>query len=297
MHKGIYFKKGMRVLIQGATGKEGQRALSFMKNYYTNVVAGVTPKKGGQKVDGVPVFNTVKEAIDAVGYIDISSIYVPALAVKSAVTESVESGIKFINIMAESIPYKDLAYITSLCENNNVELLGPGSLGILVVDEGRIGMIGGINPKTVYKRGNTSVISRSGGMANEIAHHLLNRSIGIRSVIHLGSEISSGSTLVKQIRQLYDDEETDTIMIFEEVTNNNLSELLKFFTEEKIKKLIKLNLVGVAQDIMPKGVPFGHVDSLTKKDDKLLDDIEALKKVGIDIVDSYERFADATISK
>ena len=274
--------KNKKIIIQGITGREGQRALEFMQNYHTQVIAGVTPGKGGQDVNGIPVFNSIKEVNKK---IDISSIYVPAFAAMAAIQEAVKNKIKFIHCLTEGIPYQDLSKIIQLCQQNKVQLLGPGSLGHLIVNQGRLGMLGGDNPDKIYFPGSISIISRSGGMINEIAHYLAKNKIGLRQVIHLGSEIISGSSLAQYLKLLYTDRKTKKIIIFDELTHNGLDELLNI----KPQKPIILNLVGSSQSIMPSGVPFGHVDSLLKKDNQSLNQkINQLTKQGFILANSYE---------
>ena len=289
------FQKGVKVIVAGATGREGVRAVEFMNSYGTNVVAGVTPGKGGQSVEGTPIFNTVKEAIDSVGPVSISSMYVPALSVVSAVKEAVEAGISNIHILTEGVPVRDLAYIKKLCNDNNVSLLGPGSMGVLIVGVGRVGMIGGVNPSDVYLNGKVSVISRSGGMANEIAHYLSLRSIGLRAVIHIGSEPIVGTRLVDQVKTFFDDVGTNTIVIFEEVSSSDLLGLAVFLKENGLKKRIMINLVGTSEAIIPDGAPFGHIDALVKGDigERELN-IKTLMDLGVEVVDSYEEFVGVT---
>ena len=139
--------RNKKIIIQGITGREGQRALQFMQNYNTQVIAGVTPGKGGQEVNGIPVFNSIKEINKK---IDISSIYVPAFAAKTAIQEAVKNDIKYVHCLTEGIPYQDLSEVVSLCNKKKVQLLGPGSIGHLIVDHGRIGMLGGDKPQKTY---------------------------------------------------------------------------------------------------------------------------------------------------
>jgi len=287
----FYFKKEDRIVVQGATGREGQRAIAFMKDYYTNVVAGVTPGKGGQEVLGVPIFNSVQAAVDAVGPVDISSLYVPPAAIKAAVSEAISAGVRFVHLIAESIPYQDLAWIRNFCVVNQVTFLGPGSLGVLVVDEGRVGFLGGDKPATIYRSGTVSLISRSGGMANEIAYYFLYHGVGLRILVHLGSELIAGLSLVEQIKILEADKKTKTIAVFEEVINNNLQALADFCQTRDQTKRIVICLSGQAQSIMPAGVSFGHAENLIKQQDNLLErNIDRLKKAGVIIINSYQDF-------
>src|SRR3989338_508799 len=216
------FKTNAKILVQGATGREGQRAIEFMKNYGTNVVAGVTPGKGGQEVLGVPIFNSIKEALGKVGPVDAVSTYVPPPACLSAIKEVIESEIPFIHLITDGVPYQDLASMVKLCRDNNVQFLGPGSLGVLTIGQGRVGFLGGTDPKKDYQAGEVSIISRSGGMTNEVAHYLNQYGIGLRTMIHLGSDKISGANVGEAINALSQDKQTKIIVVFEEIVNNDL---------------------------------------------------------------------------
>ena len=279
----------MRVLVQGATGREGQRAIAFMRQYGTEVVAGVTPGKGGQEVAGVPVFNSVREALRAVGKIGAASQYVPPFAVAAAVAEAAEAGIPFVHVLTEGVPLKDLAQCVASCRQRGVRLLGPGSLGMLVVGEGRIGMLGGLDPRA-YPSGTTSVISRSGGMANEIARYLAEKGNGLRAVVHLGAEPIAGASLTDALEMLISDPGTARIVVFEEQAGADSTLLFDFGSRPAVSKPVLLSLVGVSSSALPEGAPFGHADALLGHAARPPDP-DALRRAGIMLVDSYEAFA------
>ena len=281
----------MRVLIQGITGREGQRALEFMRRSGTDVPAGVTPGKGGQDVDGVPVFESIAEALDAVGPVDAVSMYVPARAVLPAAREAIEQGVPLIHILAEGMPARDKAELFARAEASGVSLLGPGSLGVLTLGEGRVGMVGGENPSATYKPGGTSIISRSGGMVNEIAHYLAQCGQGFRTMVHLGEEIVPGSTLIRELERLMGDQKTERVVIFDETTGPPASfrALASYASEKKLDKPVVMTLAGSSQSIMPAGIPFGHTEALAKKEGgELADIMNMLRGAGISVVDSYE---------
>jgi succinyl-CoA synthetase alpha subunit len=283
----------MRVLIQGITGREGLRAAEFMLRSGTEIVAGVTPGKGEQEVAGVPVFNSVAEAVRAVGSVDATSIYVPAKAVLPAALEAIASGIKLIHILAEGMPMRDKVALYAHAEREGVSLLGPGSLGVLWVGVARLGMIGGPDPNASYHPGNVSIMSRSGGMVNEIAHYLSLKGLRFRTMIHLGEEIVPGSTLVRELAKLLDDPETERILIFDEVTGPPASfcALAEYATSKGLQKPVMMTLAGLAEHIMPAGVPFGHAEVLLKKAGEEIVDLRTmLRDAGIEMVTSYEQF-------
>lgn len=284
--------KQARVLVQGATGREGTRAVDFMKRYHTNVVAGVTPGKGGQEVAGVPIFDTVREAVSTIPTIEATSLYVPPSAALPATRDALDVGIRFVHVLTEGIPLRDIASMIALCKEKGALLLGPGSLGILVEGIGRIGMLGGIDPQSTLVPGSTSVICRSGGMTNEIMQYLCQQGTGIRIALHLGSEINAGTSLVEAITLLEDDEKTGDIIVFEEITHADLADLVALYEGHLVHKPVTITLVGQSLSLMPPGASFGHLDSLLHRDDTLLfRNIAALKQLGVKFIDSYEDYA------
>lgn len=288
-----YYTPALRMIVQGATGTEGRRAVEFMKSYGTNVVAGVTPGKGGQQVSGVPIFNSIAEVVSEVGPIGGTSLYVPPAANKAAVTEAVNSGIKFVHILTEGTPRKDLAHLVALCEQKGVLLLGPGSLGIIVTDVNRIGMIGGPNPKEMYTKGSISIISRSGGMANEIVHFVSQHGHGVRAVVHLGAEKSTGVSLVEQLTTFLGDSETETIVIFEEIMHHDLTALYNFAQQESASKPIFLIVAGTSFTRVPADRPFGHFENLLNSNStRLFKSFEDLQRIfhvrGITVLNHYD---------
>src|SRR3989338_1491814 len=139
----ILLQENTKVLIQGMTGKEGQKAARAMIEYGTSVLCGVTPGKGGQEVETKPVFNSVKEAFAQFPEISVSVIYVPPFAAKAAVLEAIEAGVALINIFVERMPIQDTAYCLAAARERNIRILGPSSLGCMVPGVARIGVIGG----------------------------------------------------------------------------------------------------------------------------------------------------------
>src|SRR5437867_2523453 len=139
----ILIDQSKRVLVQGITGREGRARTALMKNFSTRVVAGVTPGKAGENVDGVPVFNTMRDAISGVGQIDVSVIFVPAAMVKSAAIEAIEAGVKFLVVVPDRVPVWDAMEIFAAAKSNGATFLGPNTLGCLSPGRGLLGMIGG----------------------------------------------------------------------------------------------------------------------------------------------------------
>lgn len=159
----ILIDQNTKVLVQGITGKEGTKAAEQMISYGTKVLAGVTPGKGGQEVLGVPVFNTVSEALKNFPEINTSSIAVPAAFAKSAMLEAIENKIPLVHVLTEHIPIADTALCYSIAREKGIVLVGPSSIGIISPEKAKLGSIGGSDPDFSYQKGEVGVISKSGG--------------------------------------------------------------------------------------------------------------------------------------
>src|SRR3989442_15654569 len=173
----ILIDETKRVLVQGITGREGRARTKLMREYGTNVVAGVTPGKAGQTVLGVPVFNTPQEAVKALGKIDISVLFVPAAGVKEAAISAIDAGIKLTVLVPDRVPVWDAMEITTAAEANGATFLGPNTLGVLSPGKGVVGMIGGRaeSARQRVKTGNSKsvcVVSRSGGVGSNTGYYL-----------------------------------------------------------------------------------------------------------------------------
>src|SRR4051812_41130912 len=169
-----------RVIVQGITGREGMARTRLMQGYHTQVVAGVTPGKGGTDVEGVPVFDTVRAAWDATGTIDISVIFVPAVLVKDAALEALDAGVKLLVIVPDRVPIYDVLEIDAAAKLADAHFVGPNTLGVLSPDQGVLGMMGGraASARDWFFPGPVGVTSRSGGITTSIAYYLAQAGIG-----------------------------------------------------------------------------------------------------------------------
>src|SRR5438876_1708886 len=189
----ILIDETKRVLVQGITGREGQARTHLMRAYGTNVVAGVTPGKGGQTVLRVPVFNTPEEAVKALGKIDISVLFVPAGGVKGAAIAAIDAGIKLTVLVPDRVPVWDAMEIAAAAKANGATFLGPNTLGALSPGKGVVGMIGGRaeSARQWFKPGNpkgVGVISRSGGMASSAGYYLGQAGVRLSTIVHIGGD-------------------------------------------------------------------------------------------------------------
>lgn len=256
-------KKKARLIGQGLTGTEGARALPRMTSYGTRIVAGVTPGKGGQEVEGIPVFNTIKEAIEAVGEVDGTVQFVPPLFVKGAVKEAIEAGLKFVLISAEKVPTSDEAYMYALAKENNASIIGPNSVGLLSTHNRlRLGLIGGAKPDEVFVPGEVAIVSKSGSMTAEIGLHLKNNGLGTSWAVGIGGDIVEGTDFVDFLLELENDPETKASVIFGELGGTYEEKVGQMVKEGKIKKPVVALIAGDFTMQLPNEVQFGHAGAI-----------------------------------
>lgn len=285
----IFINEKTRLLIQGITGKEGQRAVMAARNYGTKVVAGVTPGKGGQEVEGVPVYDTVAEAKAKHPEINTSAIYVPPFAAKDAVLEALSHDIKLINIMTERIPIADTAYYLAAAREAKARIIGPSSLGVISTGKGRVGVAGGDKPEDIYMPGHVGVISRSGGMTNEVSWQLRQNNIGITTAVHIGGDMLMGTSYANALEAFEGDSETKAVVIFGEMGGRYEFDIVDLVKSKKFTKPLAIFIGGKFGAQLPEGMTIGHAGAIIEKGKGSVESKEAaLKNVGVLVAESYE---------
>lgn len=276
------------VLVQGITGKEGTRSASAMLNYGTNVICGVTPGKGGLIVSGIPVYNSVSEAIKAHPDINASVIYVPPSKAKSAMLEAVEAGVPLIVTVTERVPIKDTAECLSKAKKRGIEILGPSSVGMISPGYGRLGMIGGEDPEKIYMKGPIGVISRSGGMTNEISWMLHCANLGQSTSLAIGGDYLIGLSYADLLQKFQNDPETLGVVIFGEVGGDYELEIVDIIKKGLYSKPLAIFIGGRFAKNLPEGVPIGHAGALIERGRGTVSEKEAaLRSVGARIAENY----------
>lgn len=260
-------------LIQGITGKEGQRVLSWMQKAGAKVVAGVTPAKGGQSIEGIPVYDSVAKAVFEHPNINFTSIYVPPKFVLGATKEAIEAKIPQIHIIAEGVPTRDSAIIIELAREAGVRIIGPSSIGIASPGKSVVGSLSGSLIEESQKqmlapsdRGGVAVISKSGGMANTIASTLTNAGIPQTTVIGIGGDRLIGTTFADLVPDIEADSETKATVIIGEFGGSyeeDLAEAL-LLHQHKPKPIIAF-ISGIFAETLPQGVAFGHAGAIVSK--------------------------------
>lgn len=251
-----------RFIGQGITGFEGSRALPRMLRYGTKIVAGVTPGKGGQVLEGVAIFNSVKEAIASVGAVDGSVLFTPPMRTLQATQEALEADIKFILIGAEKVPTKDEAIMLTLARKKHASILGPNSVGLVnPAKKLKLGFIA-VAKDEVFVPGDIAVISKSGSMTAEISLHLKNNGFGVSWAAGVGGDIIPGSDFSDFLLELENDVQTKLSVIFGELGGTLEEKVAKLKKEGRISKPVIAFIAGDFTLKLPQQVQFGHAGAI-----------------------------------
>lgn len=257
----ILINKSTRILIQGITGGQARSDLRGSLDYGAEIVAGVTPGKGGESIHGVPVYDTVRRAV-AEHPVDASVIYVPPLMTKNAVLEAIEAGIKLLLVTAEYVPVHDINYIVAAARSAGVSLIGCNTNGIVSPGKSRLGGIGGPIPDEIYLPGSIGVCSRSGGMTAEISLALMEAKLGISTCVSMGGDAVTGLRMADYLILFEDDPETNGIVIFGEPGTTHEQDVAQLVSIGRVKKPVVALISGVFQEQYPKGRSFGHAAAM-----------------------------------
>lgn len=282
----ILINKNTKVLIQGITGNEGSRACKEMRAYGTAVVAGVTPGKGGQNVENVPVYNTVLEALAAHPDINTSLITVPAPFAKDAALEAIDARIPLIDMLTEHVPTQDAAYIIAAARRAGTRIVGPSSVGIISPGLGKIGSIGSGGMKNVFTPGPIGVISKSGGMTAEISATLTRAKLGQSTVIGIGGDAIIGSDFVDLLKLFQEDPETKAVVLFGEVGGTYEERAAEFVKRGGLTKPLVALVAGKFTETLPQGTVLGHAGAIVSRGrGSYASKVKALRGAGIMVAD------------
>jgi succinyl-CoA synthetase alpha subunit len=210
---GILVDSSTRVIVQGITGREGAFHTKLMLDYGTKIVAGTSPGKRGMYVHGVPVYNTIEEAIREQGFIDASIVFVPARFAPDAVYEAVDSGLKTVVVITEGIPLHDELKFINYARKKGVVIVGPNTPGLLTVGECKLGIM----PGHVFKRGSIGLVSRSGTLTYEIARELGKQGFGVSTVVGLGGDPVTGLDFIDVYDMFLRDQGTEAVVLVGEI--------------------------------------------------------------------------------
>lgn len=292
----LILEPSTRILIQGITGKEGQRGLEFMKHAGSHVVAGVTPGKGGEVVDGVPVYSTVAEALSAHPQITATSLFVPPKFVLSAVKEALETGLKVIHIFAEGVPLLDTSQALELAAQHQARIIGPSSIGLYIPGKVKLGSLGGTDLESflpVTNQPGVAVLSKSGGLAKEIAAMLTRAQIPQSLALGIGGDQLIGTSFADMIPDLTNDQNTGAVVIMGEIGGSYEEDLAEAIKQHHFTKPVVAFISGLFAETLPQGVSFGHAGAIVSKSvGTRQGKIKALQGAGVIIVETPTQIPD-----
>jgi len=274
----ILLDKKTRVVVQGITGSEGSFHTKQMIEYGTNVVAGVTPGKGGTTFDNVPIFNTVKDAVEKTKA-DASVIFVPPAFAADAILEAAFSGVKLVICMTEGIPAKDMIDVFNAIKDKDVRLIGPNCPGVISPGKAKIGIM----PGFIHLKGKVGVVSRSGTLTYEAVKQLSDLKIGQSTCVGIGGDPVVGSQFIDIIKLFNEDPDTEGIVMIGEIGGSAEETAAAY-----VKKYVKKPVVGfIAGRTAPPGRRMGHAGAIISGGKgTAAEKMETMRKAGIKVVES-----------
>ena len=275
---GIIIDENTRAIVQGITGTQGSFHTKLMLEYGTKVVAGVTPGKGGTEVHGVPVYDTVKEAVEEYEA-NASIIFVPAPFAADAALEAIENGLKTIVIITEHIPIKDAVEVMARAKERNVTVIGPNTPGIITPDKCKLGIM----PAHIFKPGIIGIASRSGTLTYEIAASLTRAGFGQSTCLGLGGDPIVGLNFIDALEMFRRDEQTRAVVLIGEIGGNLEEIAAEYIVKEAYPKPV---VAFVAGKTAPPGKRMGHAGAIIMgRAGTAQSKIEAFRKAGVPVAD------------
>ncbi|MFC5683520.1 succinate--CoA ligase subunit alpha [Flavobacterium sp. MAHUQ-51] len=275
----VLVNKDSKIIVQGFTGSEGTFHASQMIEYGTNVVGGVTPGKGGTTHLDLPVFNTVKDAVEQAGA-DTSIIFVPPAFAADAIMEAADAGIKVIIAITEGIPVADMIHANDYVKKRNARLIGPNCPGIITPGEAKVGIM----PGFVFKKGTIGIVSKSGTLTYEAADQVVKQGLGITTAIGIGGDPIIGTTTKEAVELLMNDPETEAIIMIGEIGGQLEADAAKWIKADGNRKPV----IGfIAGETAPAGRTMGHAGAIVGgSDDTAAAKKRIMRENGIHVVDS-----------
>lgn len=291
----ILIDEKMRVVVQGITGREGTVRAKLMKEYGTNVVAGVTPGRKGEIVHGIPVYDTVEEANEREGPLEVSVIFIPAAFVKEAALEAFAAGVGLAVIVPDRVPVFDVLEIAKAAQVKGARFVGPNTLGLVSPGKAVLGMIGGRaeSARDWFKPGVVGVTSRSGGITSAISYYLGKAGVGQSTIIHVGGDAVVGTPHPDVVELFEKDEDTKAVVMFGEIGTSQEERVADLIEEGRFTKPLIAFVGGAAAK---SGTRFSHAGAIIEGSRGTHEGkVERLREVGAHVVDDFHDIPKATM--
>lgn len=278
-----------RLLVQGITGREGAFHTLQMKEYGTNIVGGVTPGKGGEWVHGVPVFDTVKEAVNATEA-DTSIIYVPARFAADAIMEAADANIGLIVCITEGIPVLDMIRVQSILKQTKARLIGPNCPGLITPGQAKVGIMSG----DIHKPGSVGLVSRSGTLTYEVVQALTDKGVGQSTAVGIGGDPIIGSNFIDILTLFESDPLTNQVVLIGEIGGTDEQKAARFIAEKMTKPVTAF----IAGRTAPPGKRMGHAGAIIEGGEGTAEEkIKAFEAVGVKVAELPEEVADIIVGR
>ncbi|WP_320111540.1 succinate--CoA ligase subunit alpha [Draconibacterium orientale] len=249
----ILINKDTKVIVQGITGRDGAFHTAKMKAYGTNIVGGTSPGKAGQEVEGVPVFNSVEDAVKATGA-NASVIFVPAAFAADAIMEASYAGIELVVCITEHVPVQDMIKVTPVLKKHGTKLIGANCPGLITPDECLIGIL----PAMIFKKGNVGLISRSGTLTYEVVNMLTESGLGQTTCVGIGGDAVSGLYFIDLLEMYENDPATEAVVLIGEIGGDAEEQAARFIKEKMTKPVVAF----IAGQSAPPGKRMGHAGAI-----------------------------------
>jgi succinyl-CoA synthetase alpha subunit len=281
----ILVDKNTRLLVQGITGREGEFHTRQMIEYGTKVVGGVTPGRGGERIAGVPVFNTVQDAVKATGA-NVAISYVPAAFAPDTIVEAADAGLPLVVCITEGIPTLDMVKVYAYLKSRGTRLIGPNCPGLLTPGEAKVGIM----PGHIGKKGPVGVVSRSGTLTYEVVWALTSRGLGQTTCVGIGGDPIIGTSFVDVLALFEDDAETQAVVLIGEIGGTDEEQAAAFVKTKMTKPVVAF----IAGRTAPEGKRMGHAGAIISGGKGTAAEKEAtLQAAGVTVVKSPQEFGPA----
>ncbi len=271
----ILINKDTKLIVQGITGRDGAFHASKMKAYGTNIVGGISPGKGGTEVEGVPVFNTVEEAVKATGA-NASVIFVPAPFAGDAILEASYGGVELVVCITEHVPVQDMMRVTPVLKQNGTKLIGANCPGLITPGKSLIGIL----PGMIFKRGNVGLISRSGTLTYEVVNMLTENGLGQSTCVGIGGDAVSGLYFIDLLEMYEKDPGTDAVVLIGEIGGDAEEQAARYIKEKMAKPVVAF----IAGQTAPPGKRMGHAGAIISSGSGTAEEkVKAFNQAGVPV--------------